>query len=280
MKTALIIATVFVVVGLVMSVVCFAVMGFDFKELNMMKPVTNDHTVKEEFSSIEITAVEAELRIILSDEEFCRVVCNEDENRPHTVTVENGVLKIERQEKLPLLKRLLRLSWGKQDITLYLPKKEYASLRAQTVSGNISVDPDFVFMGDFDAKTVSGNITVPRLNCKSFSAETVSGNITVTTLNCASFDAETVSGESRFSSVCCTGEFEASSVSGNIKLDRCDATTLDLEAVSGNVSGTLLSPKSFVTDTTSGKVTVPKDSAGGRCKIETTSGNISFSIEE
>ena len=47
----------------------------------------------------------------------------------------------------------------------------------------------------------------------------------------------------------------------------------------GNVKGTLLSDKIFVTDTSTGRVSVPKTTSGGKCEITTSTGDIEIELE-
>jgi DUF4097 and DUF4098 domain-containing protein YvlB len=53
-----------------------------------------------------------------------------------------------------------------------------------------------------------------------------------------------------------------------------------LKTTSGSVKGSLLTPKIFYTDTTSGSVDVPRSTEGGLCEIQTTSGSIRITIEK
>lgn len=46
----------------------------------------------------------------------------------------------------------------------------------------------------------------------------------------------------------------------------------------GNVKGTLLTNKVFITHTDTGRVNVPKTVTGGKCEINTDTGNIKIDI--
>ena len=47
----------------------------------------------------------------------------------------------------------------------------------------------------------------------------------------------------------------------------------------GDVNGTLLSEKIFITDTSTGRVSVPKTTSGGKCEITTSTGDINIGIK-
>jgi DUF4097 and DUF4098 domain-containing protein YvlB len=51
-----------------------------------------------------------------------------------------------------------------------------------------------------------------------------------------------------------------------------------IETTTGSVTGTLISEKQFCTETSTGKVNVPPSGNGGRCEIETGTGNIRIEI--
>ena len=61
---------------------------------------------------------------------------------------------------------------------------------------------------------------------------------------------------------------------GDIKLDKSDAAEIFIKTSTGNVTGTLLTEKVFITQTSTGNIKVPKSIKGGRCEITTSTGNI------
>ena len=65
---------------------------------------------------------------------------------------------------------------------------------------------------------------------------------------------------------------------GDVELNACDAGGLSLKTTTGDVTGTLLSEKVFITDTSTGDVSVPKTTSGGKCEISTTTGDIRIDI--
>ena len=66
---------------------------------------------------------------------------------------------------------------------------------------------------------------------------------------------------------------------GDIEFKGADAEELDIKTNTGDVFGTLLSDKTFVTETNTGTVKVPKSTSGGKCKIKTNTGDIKITIE-
>ena len=56
-------------------------------------------------------------------------------------------------------------------------------------------------------------------------------------------------------------------------------SSIDVYVSTGDVTGTLLSDKIFFAETTTGDVSVPKLTSGGKCEISTTAGDIEISIK-
>lgn len=109
---------------------------------------------------------------------------------------------------------------------------------------------------------------------------TVSGSVTLqnvigTCLNISTTSGEIIIGDALYSEsvLCHTGN-------GAILFTGLDSEMLEFLSTSGGVSGNLLSPKNFITETVSGFVNVPRsDESNGTCHISTVSGNIDIAIE-
>ena len=201
-------------------------------------------------------------------------------------------------------------------LILYLPEGEYRELQVNTASADVYAGADFGFekaeirsaSGDIDlgpvasgslsVNTDSGDVRVGGLDIgrlelgtasgslelgkskvrRELSVGTASGDIELSDISCGELEAATASGQIELRNVIASGEMDIESTSGDIRLDDCDAASLELESTSGFISGRLLSGKDFYADTKSGNIRLPYGSRGGRCSIETTSGDIDFDI--
>lgn len=152
-------------------------------------------------------------------------------------------------------------------------------LRATSVSGEIRVmGSDFRNTSYFE--TGSGNMEITASACGEQSITAISGdvslqNITGTSLNARTTSGEIIIGDALYSEsvLCHTGN-------GAIQFTGLDSEMLEFLSTSGGVSGNLLSPKNFITETVSGFVNVPRsDESNGTCHISTVSGNIDIAIE-
>lgn len=154
-----------------------------------------------------------------------------------------------------------------------------ATADLETTSGEIRVKT--ATLERLSAQTGSGGIRMESVTVTGdTSAETTSGGISLLYATCGSLTAETGSGGIDLTDTTVTGHIQAETTSGSIRFTRADAATLHLKTTSGSVTGSLLTPKIFYTDTTSGSVDVPKSTEGGHCEIETTSGSIRITIED
>lgn len=314
-KNTLIVALAFIIIGLFISLGGLIAMDFKFTELNTADFVTNTYSVSEEFTNISVKSAECNVRLLFSDDDSCKVVCNERDNITHSVTVENGTLIIDRTDKRKWYEHI-GIFFGKMEIIVYLPKTEYESLYVSTVSGDIEVSDDFTFAEadihntsgdvnfsafvnkDLSVKTVSGKIKVNDIQCESVTLQstsgdvdlsvsvneelyvkTVSGSIKLTDIQCKNVTAQSTSGGIIFSKVTASGNIHIESTSGKVELLTCDADSLWIKTVSGDVYGRLLTDKIFITNTVSGSIDVPRSTSGGKCEVNTTSGSIKFDIE-
>ena len=145
-----------------------------------------------------------------------------------------------------------------------------------TVSGNVSFDDSEA--KEITVKTVSGNVIFDGSKAKKITVKNVSGDVI---LEDAKFDglvAETSSGNIKLTEVAAENGLELQTSSGDVIFDRSDAKEITVHTASGEVRGSLLSDKVFVCKSSSGKVKVPGTVTGGKCSVETDSGDINLVI--
>ncbi len=251
--------------------------------------------ITESFESISVNLTEKDLRIRPSDDSEIKIDYSQRKGMEFSATVENGVLTISEKRTGGLWSHI---SFGENHshCTLYIPKGEYKNLTVTTASGDVVVPADFSFEGaelrttsgdvsvfanitdELDISTASGDVTIANIVCDKIYASTVSGEIELNDVKAASMELKSTSGDTELQEVVCEGLLKCQSTSGEIELSRCDGSELELKSTSGDISGTLLSEKVFMPESTSGDINVPYGGNGGKCKIETTSGDISFRI--
>ena len=315
-KVWLAIAGVLVLVGCIIFAGVMTMLKWDFTKLSTVKYETNVYEIAEAFCDISITTDTADVRFVPSGDGKCTVECYEAENAKHSVAVENGTLTIKINDSKPWYV-YIGFCFSSPRITVYLPQAEYAALSVCASAGDVEIPKDFAFARadislttgnagvyasaseSIQIKTSMGNIRVENVSAGSLDLSTATGAVTVSGVDCRDDLSVAVStGEARLTGLSCrnvistgtTGSvllkdviaanrFSIERSTGDVKFTRCDAAEIFVKTNTGNVTGSLLTDKVFLTDTDTGSVTVPKTAAGGRCEIETDTGNIKIEID-
>ena len=153
------------------------------------------------------------------------------------------------------------------------------TLHATAVSGDILVlSGNFRDTAYFEAS--SGNIEIVDSEVSEQTIQTVSGNVTIQNACGKNLNAGTSNGSMSIENALYSGNLLCRTTSGAIMFFGLDANMLEFFSSSGDISGNLLSSKNFITETSSGFVTIPpSDEVAGTCHIQTVSGNINIAIE-
>lgn len=129
-------------------------------------------------------------------------------------------------------------------------------------------------------ETSSGSIEIVDSLCGDQTLHSVSGSVTLQNVQANAMELRTTSGDVKLWEVHCEGNTHFETVSGEIMFTGLDAANLDFVTSSGVVSGSLLTPKNFITQTSSGYVEVPySDPEAGTCSVQTVSGDIIITIQ-
>ncbi len=273
--------------------------GFDLSKLSAEEITMKTYDIRDEFKNIEINAVECDVSILPSSDGESHVVCSESEKIINDVRVENGSLIVDRRSNRKWYELFGLFGIKDISITVYLPERQYDFIHLKTVSGEIKTSNDFEFSraeiyttsgdvsftskkcGDLFVKTTSGDIEVIGVDCDNAEFASASGDVDISGLNADGIRIKTTSGEVETQSVILSGEASVETVSGDATIMDSDAKSIIIRTTSGDVCGKLLSPKIFVTDTSSGNVnTSMSNPDGGECRVETVSGDIRVTAPE
>lgn len=288
--------------------------GCIFAKLSTVKYETNTYEVGKAFSDISMTTDTADIIFALSDDGKCKVECYEEENAKHSVTVENDVLVVRINKSWY---DYIGFNFGSPKITVYLPEAEYNALSISGSTGNVEIPKDYLFdnvdislstgdvnfcasvsklvkikastgnicventsAGALDLSVTTGKVTVSGVTCRDDITVGVStGQAYLTDVSCKSVISSGTTGSISLSNVIATNGFSIERSTGDVKFSCCDADVIYVKTTTGNVTGSFLSNKVFITDTDTGSVDVPKTATGGRCEINTYTGNIIIKIE-
>lgn len=277
MKKALIIASCLVVAGILVCFIAALLVGFDFRKLDNNMYITNTYEFTEEINNVYIDCTTADIEISPAEDNIAKVICSERDNRKHLVKLTDGTLKIEKENK-EWYKNIDFFSFRNPKITLYLPQKDYSSLKINCSTGDIDVR-DFKFT-TLNIDTTTGYVNLNNIISTDLNAKATTGDIKlnkVITTN-ANFKAST--GDVRLINTNAYNHIEIKVTTGDVTFENSDAQTIKCKTTTGNISGNFLTKKVFYTEVTTGKVFVPHSTEGGLCELKTTTGDIKISVNE
>ena len=106
------------------------------------------------------------------------------------------------------------------------------------------------------------------------------GESTLTNVSCTSFITVGDTGDVLMSKLIATGKIDIVRSTGDVDFEDCDAAEIRIQTSTGNVKGNWLTEKVFIVRSNTGKISVPETTSGGKCKIETDTGDIVISTEK
>ena len=128
-------------------------------------------------------------------------------------------------------------------------------------------------------RSTSGDILIDRVEGDTdISVTTHSGDLFLASSECGTLDISLTSGDVDFFDFNVKGALSISGRSGDVDFSNSDAGSIDISLTNGDVTGTLLSEKIFSCKTTSGDISIPQTSGGGKCSIRLTSGDVDLKI--
>lgn len=291
-KIWIIIAAVLLLLGGIVFTAAMVASDWKLNGLDNQTFETNSYDIAEEFHSISVDTSTADIILKPSDSEAAKVVCFEDRKTKHHVNVQEGTLIIHETDNRSWFDfiGLLRLDYP--EITIYLPESTYASLSAETDTGNIEIPKDFTFgnimvtsdTGDItcfasatkllEAESDTGSIVLDALSAENLNLSSDTGNITAKNITCDRLTALCDTGDIVLENVIAAGAFFIENDTGNIEMIDCDAAEIFAQTSTGEIFGTLLTKKIFFAQSSTGDVTVPQSMNGGKCELITDTGDI------
>ncbi len=289
---------------------------WDLTKLSNNKYQTNHHEINEEVNSISVNTNTADIDFVPSENSKCSVVCYEQENVKHSVTVKDGTLAIDVVDTKRWYEHI-GINFGTPKITVYIPEGEYSSLTIKESTGDIKIPNDFGFKniditistgdvkcsasatkaikisastgyiyvenlsaGSLDISASTGKVTVSSVTCDGdISVGVSTGKAYLTDIACKNLVSSGDTGDISLKNVIAEGKFSIERSTGYVTFESCDAAEIFVETDTGDVEGSLLSEKIFTVKTDTGKKDVPNTTAGGRCEITTDTGDVRITVE-
>ena len=308
---ALIVAVCLIFVGGLLLTLGLSYAGNDPRESTLTQ---QEILLSEPFDSVVIDTEDCDVKFVpYNGDVNAQVALLEQENVNHSVTVEDGVLKIKMIDKRNWTGHISIGRMESMEMTVYLPAKEYASAQVRTATGDITLTQEPIFLeallrtstGDISCVGVSGDVldcitstgdisvqnsALDRVKLQSntgdFAVSIVAGDEIHIKTNTGEVDAENVNVQ-MFTCQTDTGDVELEQIlaedylqvftdTGRVEVNNSDAGSVNIETDTGDVSGNFLTPKWFQAYSNTGDVQVPHTREGGECRIQTDSGDIRF----
>lgn len=312
----LVIAACLIVIGSALFVGAMSANDWNFALLGTDKFETNTHPIDQEFTDLSIHTDTAHVYFALSDDATCKVVCYEQENVRHDVSIQDGTLTVTVDDQR-LWYQHIGIHFTAPQITVYLPQSQYGNLSIKSDTGHVELPKDLTFEsihisestgsvtchasspGPVKIKTSTGAIRIQGISAQNLELTASTGVISVSDVTCAGETKIKVStglvkltnmtctaltstgstGSITLTSVIASEKFSIETDTGSVKFDSCDAAEIYVQTDTGSVTGTLLSDKVFFTETDTGSVSVPKTTSGGRCEVTTDTGDIKLKVK-
>ncbi len=311
----LLVASFLILIGCIIFAGVMIVFKWDFTKLATVKYETNEHILESHYINLSIVTDTADILLVPSESANGSVVCYEQENSKHSVTVKDGSLEIKIEDTRKWYE-YIGIAFGTPKITVYIPQGEYRKLLVKSSTGDVEIPADLNFesidisastgnvknyasaselikiktstgairvenisAGALDLTVSTGKVTVSDVNCESEVAVRVStGKTSLTDIECKSVISSGSTGDISLKNVIATEKLSLERSTGHVKFDGCDAGEIFVKTNTGDVRGTLLSDKVFITKTDTGDIDVPKTITGEKCEINTNTGDIKISI--
>lgn len=275
--------------GLLIVILCIGVFGsivyfglrllarFHIFNISEISYETNTYTLDPSFKDISIDVNTTDIVFEKATDGKCTVRCYETDKVKHKVEVVNGKLSITVQDTRKWYDYIISI-FNNLKLTISLPDSIYGSLEIENDTGKIELPQETTFAG-VTVKCDTGNIEARGISViGTADLETATGAIRIEELRCHDLEVSTNTGRISMKDVQASGLMDIESDTGNIEFKKCDAREIEIKTDTGNVTGTLLTAKTFKTDSTTGKITVPDTTGEGTCTVKTATGNINIDI--
>ena len=315
MKNHLIIAGCIIIIGIVLFVCIMGYLKWDFSALSLFKSVMREYEITDPYKNISIKTETADVTLLPSSDGKTKVTSIAHEKLSYSVFVEGETLVITLNDTRAWYEKI---NTRGSTLTVYLPADEYGALVIDLSTGDTEISDAFSFgsvdvsastgdvecfasvSGGVNIGVSTGDILVEGASVGSLTITASTGDVEVKSLNCLGNVSITVStgdveltqaslenlvsvgstGDIKLVSVAASQGFNLERSTGNVIFNGCDANDIFVKTTTGSVKGSFLTEKIIFASTGTGRVDVPESTIGGKCKVETSTGDIILEICE
>ena len=287
-----------IILGLValMLLATLSACGWNFNRL-LHPEVRSTCEITDDFSDIEISVGTSDIKFVATDGDDVRVELVDGYKVTHSASVIDGILKIGTRDERQWYEYITIIP-VEYEVTVYLPRTVWGTLNIDAGTGDIEIPKDFSFesvcinasTGDisFESSVVgnatfnlsTGDVEIKSESVGELAVSVSTGDIDLSHVNCKSLSTVSTTGSTELVSVIVEGKLSVECSTGDVNLIASDAGEIKIKTGTGDVKGALLSPKIFYTETSTGRVNVPRSTEGGICEITTTTGDIKIELSK
>ena len=240
---SMIVAAALVLAGIACIAVGHALGGHTFLTQGdeyMGKTVQITHHEDRDFDRIRIDVLSADVELIPSEDDKCRVMIKDHEKVEYTVRVVEDTLTVHATDKRAWYQHLLGGLPADSSVKIALPKEAFKSLYVNTTSGDVNLNVRYTFSEDVTLTSNSGTIGTAASVDGHLELHDASGDIfAMGFLNTVT--ARTVSGDISLGGTtvdggCTTSDVKLKSTSGDIAVRKATLNGLTVDVGSGDIA--------------------------------------------
>lgn len=295
-KKYIVLAASLLALGLILFGGAMTMLKWNFSRFTTTKYETVTHDLTEDFQNIKIESGTADVVFLPAEGDTCTVICEQEKKIPFTVTVADGTLKIERND-LRKWYEYISIGFRSPKITVALPKGEYDALAVKANTGDATIkDISFgtlgitartgdvtvenAVIGALDVSLTTGRITLSNVTADGIKTHVSTGKTFLTNVKANSLSSDGSTGDLTMTDTVISGKLSVERSTGDVRFTRCDAGEIEIKADTGDVDCSFLTEKVIFATTDTGKVDIPQSTVGGKCVIETDTGDIKVVFEK
>ena len=221
--------------GFILFLAALGYCNWDLTRLNANKLETGHYAFSESFQNISIHASTAEVEILPSSDETCKVVCREWEDQKHQVVIRDNTLSVKVNNTRQWYGNI-GMYFGEAKITVYLPEGIYEKIDIRVSTGDIQLRSvrcidlitkgstgdlemtDVIAQGKIIITRSTGDVDFERCDADELHISTDTGDVEGSLLTSKVFLTETDTGDIDLPQTAAGGICEVSTDTGDIKI--------------------------------------------------------------
>ena len=231
------------------------------------------HDVTEPFQSISLETITADVTFLPTDGDSAKVVCFEEQKVKHTVSVEDGKLRIFAVDERKWYDYISLFSFKTPKITVYLPHLAYGALTLKTNTGDVNIPDHFTF-ASVDIAGNTGDVICASKVDGTVRIKISTGDISMQNAEVGATELKVSTGDVSFSG--CAQSLFVETSTGDISMQNAEVGSMDLRVSTGDTCLTNVICQSLKTTGNTGDVRLENVIAAEKFSIERSTGDVRF----